>query len=331
MFPAIRLVRNRARLEAVVHSRSMVTTEERSRVVSVAVEQAEWRRAGRGAVALVLALVVAGCSAVAQAQVPKAEPSAGGHLLLIGGGYRPPEVMARFIELAGGAERPLVVFPMASEDSRKVGEEQKAQLEAQGAKQVQVVHVDDRGDALRPETLEAVRRAGGVFFTGGDQNRISQRLVDTPLLQAIRELLARGGVVGGTSAGAACQSEIMFVGEGDEGVIRAVNIVTTRGIGLFPGVIVDSHFVARKRANRLVSLVLDHPELLGVGIDEATAVWVKPDRTLEVLGKGWVVLYDASQAKPVRTADNRLAVTGLVQHVLIDGQRFHLQRRAVLP
>lgn len=301
------------------------------RMTEESLYSALYKRAGRGAMALVLALWVAGCSAVAQAQAPQAEGSAGGHLLLVGGGYRPPEVMARFIELAGGAERPLVVFPMASEESRKAGEEHKVQLEAQGAKQVQVVHVDDRGDALRPEAVEAVRRAGGVFFTGGDQNRIAQRLVDTPLLQALRELLARGGVVAGTSAGAACQSEIMFVGEGDEGVMRAVNIVTTRGIGLFPGVIVDSHFVARKRANRLVSLVLEHPELLGVGIDEATAVWVKPDRTLEVLGKGWVVLYDASQTRPVRTADNRLAVTGLVQHVLIDGQRFHLQRRVVLP
>ena len=281
---------------------------------------------------LLLSLLVANCGTFAQAQPPpKAEPASGGHLLLIGGGYKPPEVMARFVQLANGAQRPIVVFTLASEESRKAGEEYKALFQAQGASQVEVLHIDERNAALLPESVEAVRRAGGVFFSGGDQNRISQRLLDTPLQEALRELLARGGVVGGTSAGAACQSDIMFVGEGDEGVLRAGNVVTTRGLGLFPGVIVDSHFVARKRANRLVSLVLEHPELLGVGIDESTAVWVKPDKTLEVLGKGWVVLYDATQARPLRTADNRLGVTGLVQHVLVDGQRFHLSRRTVLP
>ena len=191
-----------------------------------------------------------------------------GHLLLIGGGFKPLEVLRHFVTLAGGGEKPVVVFPLASEKSRPTGEELKAQLLAAGAKDVRVVHIDGRRDALKPEVLEAVRQAGGLFFGGGDQNRISQRLVDTPLMEAIRELMGRGGVVAGTSAGAACQSDVMFVGEGDETVLRASNIVTTRGIGLLPGTIVDSHFVARKRQGRLESLVLEHPELLGMGIDE---------------------------------------------------------------
>lgn len=258
-------------------------------------------------------------------------PVRGGHLLLIGGGFKPPELLRRFVELAGGGEKPVVVFPLASEKSRPTGVELEAQLVAAGAKHVRVVHIDERRDALKPEMVEEVRRAGGVFFGGGDQNRISQRLVDTPLLESIRELMERGGVVAGTSAGAACQSEVMFVGEGDETVLRASNIVTTRGIGLLPGTIVDSHFVARKRQGRLESLVLEHPELLGLGIDEATAAWVKPDGTLEVLGEGWVVVYDATQARVVRMRDNRLAVSGLVQHALVDGQRFHLPQRAFLP
>ena len=254
-----------------------------------------------------------------------------GHLLLIGGGTRPPEVMRRFVTLAGGGDKPVVVMPLASEESRPTGKMYEEELKALGVKDVRVVHVDERGDALRPEHVEALRDAGGVFFAGGDQNRISQRLVDTPLLEAIRALLARGGVVGGTSAGAACQSEVMFVGEGDETVLRASNIVTTRGIGLFPGVIVDSHFVVRKRLARLVSLVLEHPALLGVGIDEASAVWVRPDGTMQAMGTGWVVLYDAARARVVRTPDHRLAVTGLVQHVLVDGQHFDLNQRTVLP
>lgn len=278
---------------------------------------------------LVLGLSLAG--GTASQPRARAQPSRGGHLLLLGGGFMPPEVMHRFVELAGGGERPVVVLPMASGESRAVGEELQEQLVAAGAKDVRVVHIDERRDAMQPEVVEVVRRTGGVFFTGGDQNRISQRLVDTPLLEALRELMARGGVVAGTSAGAACQSDVMFVGEGDETVLRADNIVTTRGIGLLPGTIVDSHFVARKRQGRLMSLVLEHPELLGLGIDEATAAWVKPDGTLEVLGRGWVVLYDASGARVVRTQDKRQSVSGLLQHVLVDGQRFSLAQRMVLP
>jgi cyanophycinase len=281
---------------------------------------------GRTAAALWLGLMLTGCAAV---RVRDVEPARGGHLLLIGGGFKPLEVLKRFVELAGGGERPVVVFPMASEESRPSGEELKKQLEAAGARDVRVVHIDERRDALKPEVVAAVKGAGGVFFSGGDQNRISQRLVDTPVLNALRELMARGGVVAGTSAGAACQSEVMFVGEGDETVLRASNIVTTRGIGLLPGTIVDSHFMARKRQGRLVNLVAEHPELLGVGIDEATAAWVKPDGMLEVVGQGWVVLYDATNARVKRTADNRMSVSGLVQHVLVDGQRFDLSQRTV--
>ncbi|AKJ00099.1 cyanophycinase [Archangium gephyra] len=267
--------------------------------------------------------------AVVSLSVETQKPERGGHLLLIGGGFKPLEVLKRFVALSGGGEKPVVVFPMASEKSRPTGVELKKQLEEAGAKHVHVVHIDERRDALKPEVVEAVTRAGGVFFSGGDQNRISQRLVDTPVLNALRELMARGGVVAGTSAGAACQSEVMFVGEGDETVLRASNIVTTRGIGLLPGTIVDSHFMARKRQGRLVNLVAEHPELLGVGIDEATAAWVKPDGTLEVVGEGWVVLYDATMARVKRTADHRMSVSGLVQHVLMDGQCFNLQQRTL--
>lgn len=306
-----------------------------------------WSFANRAlGVGVLAAVLAAGCGAARTAErpvavaetprpaAPEAAPSAtatGGHLLLIGGGVRPPEVMRQFVTLAGGGDKPVVVLPLASEESRPTARTYEEELKALGVKEVRTVHVDERRDALLPEHVEALRDAGGVFFAGGDQNRISQRLVDTPLLEAIRALLARGGVVGGTSAGAACQSEVMFVGEGDETVLRASNIVTTRGLGLFPGVIVDSHFVARKRLGRLVSLVLEHPALLGVGIDEASAVWVRPDGTMQVLGQGWVVLYDAARASVARTPDHRLAVTGLVQHVLVDGQRFDLEHRKPLP
>ena len=149
-----------------------------------------------------------------------------------------------------------------------------------------VIQIDDRRDAVRAGYAQAIDGATGVFFGGGDQSRIASRIVDTPVLDAVRALKARGGVVGGTSAGTACQSAVMLTGDGDEGRVRAGNIAVTRGIGLFEGVIVDSHFVARRRYVRLQAAVLITPRSLGVGVDEATAAWVKPDGTFEVVGRG---------------------------------------------
>jgi cyanophycinase len=118
----------------------------------------------------------------------------------------------------------------------------------------------------------------------------------------------------------------MITGDGDFTVITADNVELWDGLGLFKGVIVDQHFVARGRHNRLMSVVLEHPALLGVGIDEATAVWVRPNGTFEVLGDGWVVVYDASEATVRRRAygDDKtaLGVRGLVTHVLLPGDVF---------
>jgi cyanophycinase len=144
----------------------------------------------------------------------------------------------------------------------------------------------------------------------------------------------RGAVIGGTSAGTACQSSLMITGDGDFTVINSDNIELTEGFGLFEGVIVDQHHVARRRNNRLMSVVLEHPELLGVGVDEATAVWVRPDGTFEVLGEGWVVVYDASQAKITRAPESRLGkplgAHGLITHVLLPGDTFDVQKRTVV-
>jgi cyanophycinase len=126
----------------------------------------------------------------------------------------------------------------------------------------------------------------------------------------------------------------MITGDGDFTVIGAENVELWDGLGFFEGVIVDQHFVARSRHNRLISVVLEHPELLGVGVDEATAVWVKPDGTFEVLGDGWVIVYDASEAFITRAEKNRLAkplgAHDLVTHVLLPGEIFDVKKRSVM-
>lgn len=275
-----------------------------------------------------LAALAGGC---AHEPVHEAPPIGDhGNLVLVGGGSKPPEAMRLFAELAGGPRAHIVILPLASGDSREAGADYVVLFGELGVSDVRVVHIDDRRDALRPEYARIVREATGVFFGGGDQSRIAARILDTPILDAVREVKGRGGVIGGTSAGTACQSAVMLVGGGNERILRAGNVAVTRGIGLFEGVVVDSHFSQRRRFTRLKSVVLEHASLLGVGVDEATAAWVKPDGTLEVLGRNSVTIYDATQASVTRADDGDLAAQGLKEYTLTAGQRFDLHGHAPL-
>jgi cyanophycinase len=256
-----------------------------------------------------------------------------GHLVLIGGGKRPPAVMAKFVELAGGASARILVVPTASELPDTV-EVYRKELAALGAKNVGGLDVRGRLDAQARALVEEVEKAGGIFFSGGDQRRIVDALRDTPVGRAIEEAYRRGAAIGGTSAGTACMSPLMLTGEGDFKVISAKNVEIVAGLGLFPGAILDQHFVARQRQNRLLSVVLERPQYLGVGVDEATAVWLRPDGTFEVLGDGSVVVYDASAATITRAPGDGsvlLGVRGLATHILLRGDSFDLATRRVAP
>jgi len=260
------------------------------------------------------------------ATAPTAEAPSAGNLVLIGGGSKPAAAMEKFIELAGGRDAAIVVFPTASEEPDTPEVYRKLFAENYSCTNVWVAPVATAGDARDLDIARRVAAAGGIFFGGGDQRRIMDALRDTPTLDAVRAAFARGAVVGGTSAGTACQSSPMITGDGDFTVLTADNVVLWPGLGLFRGVIVDQHFVARQRENRLLSVVLEHPDLLGVGIDEATALWVRPDGTFEVLGDGWVIIFDARSAeirrRPYARGGTALGVRGVVTHVLLPGDTF---------
>ncbi len=278
--------------------------------------------------ALTFVAMLASLSSVALAATPK------GQLVLIGGGDKPPEAMRKFIELAGGPHAPIVVFPTASEDPERGSYYEKIFKDEYGCSDVTALEVRTCADASRRDYVELAERAGGFFFAGGDQTRVIVALEDSPLLWAITEAFDRGAVIGGTSAGTACQSGLMITGEGDFEVIAGNNVELWRGLGFFRGVIVDQHFIARRRSNRLISVILEHPDLLGVGIDEDTAIWVRPDDTFEVIGRSCVMVVDAMGAA-VRWVmreggKDGLGVHDLRVHVLLAGEQFDLARRAVI-
>lgn len=259
-----------------------------------------------------------------------------GHLFIVGGGDWPDGMMGRFVDLAGrfGTGR-IVILPMASSVPEESAAEETDEFKKLGAKDVVTVMLT-REQALEAGSAALLDGAGGVFFSGGDQSRLTAVLLDTPVHKKLLDLYERGAVIGGTSAGAAVMSEVMITGDevrkpeaGHEfETLQAANVVTARGFGFVaPRVVIDQHFVTRKRHNRLISLLAEHPDLLGVAIDESTAVLVRPDETFEVVGAKQVVVYDPAGAEFRILPNSNIAFTGLLMHALTDGNTFDLKTR----
>lgn len=283
-------------------------------------------------------LRIATLALVLPALLPALGPArnAKGHLVIIGGGERTEVIMRRFVELAGGGEKAkIIVIPLASGEARKAGAEMVVEFNGLGVKNADWL-LFDRTEAMSDSVAAKFDGATGVYFTGGDQVRVTRVIVGTPLHEKLLQLYRDGAVIGGTSAGAAIMSKIMITG--DELInkdtnnifvsIEKGNVQTIEGLGFLDDVIIDQHFVKRKRLNRLISVVLEHPELPGIGIDESTAIIVMPDRSYEVMGEGTVVVFDARGATSIHT-DTRgnLAARNIVLHLCSSGEKFQIPSR----
>jgi cyanophycinase len=220
-----------------------------------------------------------------------------------------------------------VVIATASSTPGAVEAEHQEAFAGLGAGQVRALRIAVRSDANSPGVEPVLREATGIFFTGGDQERIATVIGGTATDSILQSLVAAGAVVlAGTSAGAAMMSGTMIV-EGDgHGVCRA-SVRTGPGLEFLPCVLIDQHFAERGRLNRLLSAVALYPHELGLGIDEDTAILVDGDH-FEVLGSGAVTVVDAGAAQDIRVpADGPIALVGARIHVLPAGHTFHLTGR----
>ena len=264
----------------------------------------------------------------------RAQQNSKGHLLIIGGGERTDPIISRFIALAGGKDARIIIVPLASGEPLEAARDQAAEFKRLGAPAADWV-IFPKGGADTQTNLAKFKNAGGVFFTGGDQVRLTSFLAGTLMLEEIRRIYREGGVVGGTSAGAAVMSKVMITGDDRMEVkgesftaIRSSSVVTAEGFGFLPpDIVADQHFLTRKRENRLISVVLENPGLTGIGIDEGTAFIVGPDGVGEVLGNSLVSVYDASGAGPVtRDGSGHLAARGIILNLLKSGDRYNLKK-----
>lgn len=253
---------------------------------------------------------------VAQPSVPQV---AAGSLVIVGGGGLPTEVVNKFIELAGGPESTIVVLPTANPEPLGAALRDRRFLERAGCKRVVPLSATSLADVSSPAFLATLKSANGIWFGGGRQWRFVDAYADTPALEAFRDVLRRGGVIGGSSAGATIQGEYLVRGspQGNEEMMAEGY---ERGFGFLPGVAIDQHFTERQRQRDLLSVMTAFPQLLGIGLDETTAIIVQGS-TAEVLGKNKVHFYNTRTL----TAEGAPECTSLAA-----GSRYDLQERKLL-
>ncbi len=234
-------------------------------------------------VSLLLLLISSEC--IGQTRGPE-----NGSLVIVGGGMRDLDILREFAELAGGSDAPVVVIPTAG-GSENYDEFWQGlnQFRAAGLTKLKLIHTYERAEADTAAFAQAIREAKGVWFTGGRQWRLADSYLHTEVHDALQELLERGGVIGGSSAGATILGS--YLARGDTTSNTVIMGDQEEGFGFISNIAIDQHLLRRNRQFDLLEITSAKPELLGIGLDEDTAIVVRNNR-FEVIGNSYVVIYD---------------------------------------
>lgn len=243
-------------------------------------------------------------------------------------------ILKRFVQLCGGRDARIVIIPTASRlvDTGARYEDLFNRLEAGVAKSIDF---ETREDGERDDYLQALEGATGVFFTGGNQLRISTIVGGTSAAKLIRTRNAAGMHVAGTSAGASVLSEHMIVFGKEGSSPRAGSVRLAPGLGLTNRFIIDQHFRQRDRLGRLTAALAFNPFAIGIGLDEDTAAFISPDSTIEVEGSGGITVVDAGNLQFSSMAEIRqteaVCLLGLTVHILTAGATYNMHTRQASP
>ncbi|HHY24709.1 MAG TPA: cyanophycinase [Clostridiaceae bacterium] len=257
-----------------------------------------------------------------------------GNLVVIGGAedkYGESEILREVVEIIGGDNAKLVVLTTATEQPTIVGDEYRTVFEKLGIPNIDILNINSRYDANREYVVKTIEKSTGIFFTGGDQLRITSILGGTKAYAAMQEAYNKGTVIIGTSAGASVMSSNMIVTGNGNDPARKCTLKMAPGIGLLEEVIIDQHFHQRGRIGRLLCGVAENPNILGIGIDEDTAIRVFPDAHFEVLGTNAVTIIDGRSLTHSNVSelspDEILAIINVTLHVLPAGYGFDMKNR----
>ncbi|ABR47434.1 cyanophycinase [Alkaliphilus metalliredigens QYMF] len=259
-------------------------------------------------------------------------------LIIIGGGEdkkADQEILKEVVHSAGGESAKIAIVTTATNYPLEVGEEYRKIFYDLGVDEVQTINITNRKDANRKQTIKVLEGVDCIFFVGGDQLRISSILGGTEVHNYMKKAIKNGVVIAGTSAGASMMSEIMVVEGADEEAPRKCTLKMAPGMGLLEGAIIDQHFNQRGRIGRLLAAVAQNPHILGLGIDEDTAITVNDQREISVIGSGVVTVVDGLQVNYTNISekypDEPLAITNVKVDILPSGYGYHIgNRRAII-
>lgn len=260
-------------------------------------------------------------------------------VLVIGGAedkVHGKEILRHFWLRSGGVKAKIAIIPSASREPALIGERYVSIFAEMGAQEVKVLDIRDRNQGEDPQYQDYIEECTGVFLTGGDQLRLCGLLADTPLMERLRQRVQLKEItLAGTSAGAAVMGHHMIAGgSSGESPNRAL-VDMAIGLGIIPEIIVDQHFHNRNRMARLLSAISNHPERLGVGIDEDTCAVFDQDGTMTVIGKGTVMIIDArdltyTNQNEIEPTDP-LSLHNLKLHILSHSDRYNLRTHQAFP
>lgn len=257
-----------------------------------------------------------------------------GNLLIIGGKEDKVgdcRILRRFIELAGGRSAHIAVITTATEKPHEVGDEYRQLFLELGAESASILYMANREAANDRHQIAEIENASGIYFTGGDQLRITSILGGSLADRAIRHVIKKNVIVAGTSAGASVMSDTMIVEGTSSDTPKKSTIGMAHGMGLLENVVIDQHFAQRGRINRLLAAVAQNPYVLGMGIDEDTAILVSPDGRCEVIGSQTVTIVDGKLIGFSNISETShhepLALSNVIIHILPQGYGYDIKRR----
>lgn len=254
-----------------------------------------------------------------------------GNLIIIGGAEDKKgdkDILRRVTKYIDPEKERLIIATIATQYPEQSYQNYKEVFTKLGIKNIAKLDISTRDDAFNKENIKLINTANLLFFTGGDQLRITSMIGGTPIYNAIKELCDNGGLIAGTSAGASVMSDTMIVqGEDDESPHKCT-LKMSPGLGLVNNIIIDQHFAQRGRIGRLLTAIAQNPEVLGIGIDEDTAIVVSDKGTAEVIGSGAVYFIDGSSIDYSNVSEQYseevLSMFNVKLHVLKEGNRFNL-------
>lgn len=259
------------------------------------------------------------------------ETNVKGNLIIIGGAEDKKgekKILKYVSSIVKKAKGLLVIATVATERPKLVGDEYTKIFKELGVDNIKVLNVTTRDDSYLEENINLIKEAVLVFFTGGDQLRITSLLGGTPIYDEMEKACVEGCYFVGTSAGASVMSGTMIVGGENEESPRKCTLKMAPGLGFLENVIIDQHFAQRGRIGRLLAGISQNPEILGIGIDEDTAIVINPDGVLQVIGSGAVYITDGREITYTNVSeqhqDEPLSMFNVRLHVLTPGKKFNL-------